>query len=246
MATDFKNDKKVVVMTSTDDNWASVSCYRDRYKIVHGSDFYQLSNYCEYKKMIGRLSIENRPYGLNNITLGVSICLDVVKEWVSTVEKTSTASKSVSRESRNLDRDRDFSISSRHQYPDQKVSIKIEKFVEIWKFRRFSTVCLNLDREVRGFLYFLVEISQSVETLGLDNVEISRQISTASRQISTGSRQISKISTCLDKSWQSRRVSTISTKISTRQSLDWKISILKISTEKKKKLISTVEKISTI
>jgi hypothetical protein len=56
------------------------------------------------------------------------------------------------------------------------------------------------------------------------------------------SRQILTISTRLDKSLQSRRVSTILTKISTRQSLDWKISILKISTEKKKKLISTVEK----
>ena len=98
--------------------------------------------------------------------------------------------------------------------------MKIEKFVEIWNFRHFSTVCLYLDREVRGFLYFLVEISQSVETLGLDNVEISRQIS--------------KILTRLNKSRQSRRVSTNLTKISTRQSLDWKISILKISTEKKK------------
>ena len=147
----------------------------------------------------------------------------------------------VSLESReNLDSVKKLvSISSRQQCPDQKVSIEIEKFIEIWKFWRFSTVCLDLDREMRGFLYFLVEISQSVETLGLDNVKISRQISTASRQIL-------KISTCLDKSRQSRRVSTISTKISTRQSLDWKISILKISTEKKKKLISTVEKISTI
>ena len=112
------------------------------------------------------------------------------------------------------------SISSRQQCPDQKVSIEIEKFIEIWNFWRFSTVCIDLDREVRGFLYFLVEISQSVETLGLDNVEISRQISTASRQIltasrqiSTASRQISKISTCLDKSRQSRRV-----KVSTEKS----------------------------
>ena len=102
------------------------------------------------------------------LTLGVSICLDVVsietldlvvvKEWVS------TASKSVSWQSRNLNRDWDFSILSRHQCSDQKVLIEIEKFVEIWKFLRFSTVCLNLDREVRGFLYFLVKISQSVET----------------------------------------------------------------------------------
>jgi hypothetical protein len=64
------------------------------------------------------------------------------------------------------------------------------EFVEIWKFWRFSTVCLDLDREVHGFLYFLVEIS--------------------------------------------RQISTISTKILTRQSLDWKVSILKILTKKKK------------
>jgi hypothetical protein len=169
-------------------------------KIVHGSDFYQLTNYCEYKKMIGRLSIENRPYGLNNITLGVSICLDVVKEWVSTVEKTSTASKSVSRESRNLDRDRDFSISSRHQCPDQKVSIKIERFVKIWKFRRFSTVCLNLDQEMRGFLYFLVKISQSVQTFHHFQTQ-----------------KASTMSRFLDKSWQSRQKSW-RVKVSTEKS----------------------------
>jgi hypothetical protein len=72
------------------------------------------------------------------------------------------------------------------------VSIEIEKFVEIWKFWRFSTVCLDLDREVHGFLYFLVEISQQISTA-------SRQISTASRQISTASRQISTNLDNLDK-----------------------------------------------
>ncbi len=34
----------------------------------------------------------------------------------------------------NLDRDLDISISSRHQRPDQKISIEIENFVEIQKF----------------------------------------------------------------------------------------------------------------
>ncbi len=165
--------------------------------------------------------------------MGVSICLDVVliesldldivKAWVSMVEKILTASKSKSRQSRYLDQDWEISILSRHQCPDQKVSIEIKKFVEIWKFRHFLTVCLNLVWEVRGFLYFLVEISQSVETLGLDNVEISQQISTASRQISTASWQISKISTCLDKSQQSQRVLTILTKILTRQSQSQKV-----------------------
>ncbi len=38
----------------------------------------------------------------------------------------------------------------------------------------------------------------------------------------------------LDKSWQSRLISTISIKIWMQPSLDWKILILKISTEKKK------------
>jgi hypothetical protein len=82
---------------------------------------------------------------------------------------------------------------------------------------------LNRDREIRRdlkFSAFLDSLSRSRprsawifvfsrrdfsirRDLGLDNVEISRQISTR-----------------LDKSRQSRRVSTISTKISTRQSLD--------------------------
>ncbi len=48
--------------------------------------------------------------------------------------------------------------------------------------------------------------------------------------------------TNLDASWQ---ISTIWTKILTRQNLDWKVSILKIST-KKKNLVSTVEKISIL
>ncbi len=74
--------------------------------------------------------------------------------------------------------DRDISILSRHQRPDQKISIEIKNFVEIWKFRCFSTVCLDLDREVHGFLYFLVEISGQISTA-------SWQISTASRQILT-------------------------------------------------------------
>jgi hypothetical protein len=151
----------------------------------------------------------------NKISLGVSICLDrvsieslnldVVKECVSTVEKISTASKSAPLQSRNLGPDRDFSISSQHQCPDQKASIEIEKFIEIWKFQHFSTICLDLGREVRGFLHFLIEISQSVKTFHhfqtqkvstmsrfLNNVKISQQILTASQQVST---ILTKIST---------------------------------------------------
>ncbi len=99
------------------------------------------------------------------LSLGVSICLDrvsiksldldVVKECILTVEKISTASKSASQQLRNLGQDRDFLISSWHQCPDQKVLIEIEKFVEIWKFQHFLTVCLDLDQEVRGFCIFL-------------------------------------------------------------------------------------------
>ncbi len=114
-----------------------------------------------------------------------------VSTWSRSRLSISTSSKSESQQLRksrqrqkvSLD-DHDISISSRHQRPDQKISIKIENFVEIWKFRRFSTVCLDLDQEVHGFLYFLVKISQ--------------QISTASWQILTASRQISTISMCLN------------------------------------------------
>ncbi len=182
------------------------------------------------------------------LALGVSICLnvvrietldlDIIKQFVSTVEKILTFSKSSSQQSRNLDRDRDFSISSRHQCPDLKVSIEIKKFDETWKFHHFSTVCLDLDQDVSGFLNISCQdfsICQDFSSFSyskcLHNVKISQQISI-----------------CLDKSWQSRFVLTIlmiSTKILTRQSLDWKVSILKILTETKKKFVSTVEKIST-
>ncbi len=47
------------------------------------------------------------------------------KQFVSMVEKILSFSKSLSRQSRNLDPDRDFSISSRHQCWDPKVLIKI-------------------------------------------------------------------------------------------------------------------------
>ncbi len=64
-----------------------------------------------------------------------------------------TSSKSLSRQSRNLNWDQDFSILSRHQCPDTRVLIKIEKFVETRKFCHFLTVCFDLDREVSGFLH---------------------------------------------------------------------------------------------
>ncbi len=187
------------------------------------------------------------------LTLGVSICLgvvsietldlDVVKEWVLTVKKISTASKSASWQSRNLGWDRDFSISSRHQCPDQKVSIEIKKFVEIWKFRRFSTVCLDLDQEVHGFLYFLVEISQSVETF--HHFQTQKAL--------TMSRFLDKSWLSLNKSRKSWRVSTNLDNLDASQQSRQKSWRVKVLTEKsrlksldfknldreKKKLIST-------
>ena len=75
---------------------------------------------------------------------------------------------------------------------------------------------LDLDREVHGFLYFLVEISRQILTA-------SRQISTASRQISTIS---TKISTEKKKSWSwhdghSRRFSKVSLDAMDVLDLDW-------------------------
>jgi hypothetical protein len=57
-----------------------------------------------------------------------SLDLNIIQKFVSTVKKILTFSKSLSRQLRNLDCDRDFSILSRRQCPDQKVSI--EKFVK--------------------------------------------------------------------------------------------------------------------
>ncbi len=98
------------------------------------------------------------------------------------------------------------------------------------EIRQDLKILVFLDREVRGFLYFLVEISQSVET---HNFQTQKAL-TMSRFLDKSRQSWLR----LNKSWQSWRVSTILTKISTRQSLYWKVSILKILTEKKKKLIS--------
>ncbi len=173
------------------------------------------------------------------LTLGVSICLDVVsietldldvvKEWVSTVEKISTASKSKSRQSRYLDRDPDISISSRHQRPDQKISIEIENFIKIWKFWRFSTVCLNLDQEVRGFLYFLVEISQSVDTFHHFQTQ---KASTMSKFLNKSQQRLDKSWQRLDKSRKSRCVSTNLDNLNTSQQSWQKSRRDKVSTEK--------------
>jgi hypothetical protein len=171
--------------------------------------------------------------------------LDVVKEWVSTVKKISTVSKSKSRRLRylefvstsmsrpkNLDWDWEFRR-------DLKILAFLDSLSWSWSRSAWIFVFSRWDFSIRR------DFSSFSDSKGLDNVKISWQILTASWQISTASWQISKISTRLDQSWQSWCLLAISTKILTRQSLDWKISILKILT-RKKKLISTVEKISTI
>jgi hypothetical protein len=88
---------------------------------------------------------------------------------------------------------------------------------------------------------FSIEISQFVEIF---EPEVSKK-SWKSLDYVEKSRKFSINLESLDLSRRSRFVSTISINISTKINLDRKISILKISTEKKKKLISTVEKIST-
>ena len=125
------------------------------------------------------------------LALGVLICLDHVS-----IEGSRQLRKSQQRQKVSLD-DRDISISSRHQCPDQKILIKIENFVKIWKFWSVSTVCLDLDREVHGFLYFLIEISQSVETFHHFQTQKALTIS----------RFLDKSWLRLDKSWQKSRLS---------------------------------------
>ena len=93
------------------------------------------------------------------------------------------------------------------------------------KISRSRLKCLDLSRQSLDLSRQNLDLSRQ----NLDYLQISR-----------------KISFCLDLSRKSRLVSTISIKISTHLYLDWKVSILKISTEIKWKLISIVEKISTV
>ncbi len=142
------------------------------------------------------------------VTLGVSICLDVVlietldldvvKEWVSTVEKISTASKSKSWRSRylnfvstsmsrpkNLDQDREFC-------QDLKILAFLDSLSRSRSRSAWIFVFSRQDFSIRW------DFSSFSDSKGLDNVEISRQILTASWQISTASWQISKILMRLD------------------------------------------------
>jgi hypothetical protein len=119
-----------------------------------------------------------------------SLNLDVVKEWVSTVEKISTVEKSRLR-SRLLDFV--WTSMSRPKSLDREIhrDLKISRSRSAWIF-----VFSRQDFSIRH------DFSSFSDSKGLDNVEISQKI-------------LTKISMC--------------------QSLNWKVSILKISTKKKKR-----------
>jgi hypothetical protein len=145
------------------------------------------------------------------LTLGVSICLDVISIEISI----STPKKYQSWRSRKSWQFQKVSLD------DQEISVEIE-------ISRFS---LDINVQTKKSRSISRNSSRS------ENFGVSRQFVSISiekcmdfvfsrRDFSTN---LDCVSTNLDKSRQSRQISTISTKISTRQSLDWKVSILKIS-----------------
>ncbi len=147
--------------------------------------------------------------------MGVLICLDVVKECVSTVEKSWLRSRllnfvwtTMSRP-KSLDRDR---VICR--------DLKILEFLDSlsWSRSRSAWIFVFSRRDFS----ILQDFSSFSDSKGLNNVEISRQISTASWQISTISTRLDN----LDKNLNSSK--------SRLKSLDFK----NLDREKKK-LIST-------
>ncbi len=146
---------------------------------------------------------------------------------------------------KSLDRDREIrrvSLDSRENLDSVK---KLFSTIEISRFCLDNNVQTKKSRsrsrnssrsEIFGVSRQFVSISTEK---CVDFCIFSLRFLNPSRlKASTISRFLDKSRLRLDKSQKSRqkswRVSTILTKISTRQSLDWKISILKISTEKKK------------
>ncbi len=133
---------------------------------------------------------------------------------------------------RFLNQDWEISILFRHHLPVPKVLIKIKKSVETWNCLQILTVCLNLDRELVDFsINFNQELSRFLNLKSwkcrdiLINVEKSWQFSKSLHN--------------LYKSRLSWFIQVILMQISTWQSLNWKVSILKISTETKKILVLT-------
>ncbi len=105
------------------------------------------------------------------------------------------------------------------------------EFVEIRKFRHFSTVFLDLGRELFNFIIFLGrdfslcrDFWAWCTSKSLKNVEISRQISLRLDKSWKSSLRLNNLDTSRQ-SWQKSRRVQVSTE---------KVSILKISSKKKK------------
>ena len=137
------------------------------------------------------------------LSLGVSICLDVVS--IETLDLDTKKSQSRRpKKSRQFQKvsldDREISILSRHVQKVRKVSIETEKPAETWHFWQISTVCLDLDRELVNIITVLdrdFSICRDFWAWSLEKVLKKSRLC----------REISKI---LDKSRKSRFVSTIS------------------------------------
>ena len=139
---------------------------------------------------------------------------------------------------------------------DRDFSRLIEIFVIISDFCGFLDFFLDLDREILDFYKYLDrDFSSQPYLFTFCASKLASKLAKSEGNSNFFQKVSTKISiyleiiliNCknLDLSWKSRLVSTISIKISTHLYLDWKVSILKISTEIKWKLISIVEKIST-
>ena len=139
------------------------------------------------------------------LRLGVSICLDVIsieisistpKKYQSRRSRKSRQFSKVSLDDRdNLDRDRDFSILSRHHHPDPNISIEIEIYRDLpkisiisrsrsrssYNFHKSRSRLLllihftnrHLWKDVTFHSYLLVKISQKCREISI-NLEKSR------------------------------------------------------------------------
>ena len=158
--------------------------------------------------------------------------LDATKSWLKSLDF-----KNLDREKKKVYLDRQENLDNLKKLVSIEISrsrLRILDFVST----SMSTKSLNRDREIHRdlkILAFLNSLSQSQWRSAWIFV-FSHRDSSFRRDFSSfsDSKGLDKSRLHLDKSRQSWRVSTISTKILTRQSLDWKVSILKILTKKKK------------
>jgi hypothetical protein len=113
---------------------------------------------------------------IRHVSLGVSICLDIVKQFVSTVEKISTFSKSSSRQSRNLD----FVSTSMSRPKSLDRDREICRGMEILSF--LDSLSRSRSRSKWIYEYFSSRFLNSLRLLSfsyskcLHNVQISLQI----------------------------------------------------------------------